>query len=214
MKKKVPGRNTILWHLVTWAWGYPSSGHQRKKSYSDRLPEDDWVEPPQFLQYHLFKTEGQTAGCFSLSWRLLQVQDNTTYHYLWQPTYPFAFLDLPLPAYGSSKAKERQTWPPLRLVQCPSLWIRNGQNDVQIFFFSLVFRDSSYLFLSYSSFDHLMLVYFSAIQWISCHLENATRTVNSYTTVHFLSSKYINLKALLSRWYQLHFCSDLVGPES
>lgn len=118
-----------------------SSVQQREKSYSDRLPEDDWVEPLQFWQCHLFKTEGQTAGCFSLSWRLLQDQDNTTYHYSQQTTHPFAFLDLPLPAYVSRKARERQTWPPLRLVQCPSLWIRNGQYDVRIFFFSLVFRD-------------------------------------------------------------------------
>lgn len=118
-----------------------------------------------------------------------------------------AFLNLPLPTCALSKAKERQTWPPLRLVQWPTLWIRNGQNDVQIFFFSLVFRNINYLFLSSSSFNHLILVYFSAIQ---CHLENATRTVNSYITVHFLSSKFINLKALLSKWHQLHFCSDLV----
>lgn len=77
------------------------------------------------------------------------------------------------------------------------------------------FSEISNLFFSSSSFDHLILVYFSAIQWISSHLENAIWTENLYTTVHFPASKFVNLKALLSRWYQLHFYSDLVFvPES
>lgn len=117
-----------------------SSGQQREKSYSDRLPEDDWVEPLQFWQCHLFKTEGQTAGCFSLSWRLLQDQDNTTYHTHGRQHIPLLSWIFPcLPMFQGKL--ERQTWPPLRLVQCPSLWIRNGQYDGRIFFFSLVFRD-------------------------------------------------------------------------
>lgn len=191
-----------------------SSGQQREKSYSDRLPEDDWVEPLQFWQCHLFKTEGQTAGCFSLSWRLLQDQDNTTYHTHGRQHIPLLSWIFPcLPMFQGKLERGR---PDLHWGWCNAPASGSGMVSMMCEFSSSAwFSEISNLFFSSSSFDHLILIYFSAIQWISSHLENAIWTENLYTTVHFPASKFVNLKALLSRWYQLHFYSDLVFvPES